>query len=279
MMTSSKQDFLSIADLGSAPIKFGLGGCGRRGSLRAWGIGVNTPEPMLRVMQECDPDVCLLASQYSLIDHANALNNDFPVARQRNVKFVIGSSLNAGFISGSPRYNYGKTSWNIPRQYIEKRDRLRTVAAQFGADLRTAAFQFSAAPDVAAALIVGAHTEAQILANVLHAGDHHAGVLGRAKATESHRAERPHANRGLMQKCRCAALVVIRRRVAGCHSVRLCARRVGTLRHRRRRHCDTQCCNSGNHREFKLADHGSSPEFGSKLTPHQVNGAARANFY
>jgi aryl-alcohol dehydrogenase-like predicted oxidoreductase len=38
--------------------------------------------------------------------------------------------------------------------------------AQYGADLRTAALQFSAAPDVAAALIVGAHTEAQVLANV-----------------------------------------------------------------------------------------------------------------
>ena len=56
----------------------------------------------------------LLASQYSLIDHANALNNVFPVASQCNVKFVIGSSLNAGFISGSPRYNYGKMSWDIP---------------------------------------------------------------------------------------------------------------------------------------------------------------------
>ena len=136
------------------------------GIIKGWGIGVNTPEPILRVMQQSDPDVCLLASQYSLIDHANALNNVFPVARQRNVKFVIGSSLNAGFISGSSRYNYGKTSWNIPRHYIEKRERLRTVAAQLGADLRTAALQFSAAPDVAAALVVGAHTEAQVLANV-----------------------------------------------------------------------------------------------------------------
>ena len=67
---------------------------------------------------------------------------------------------------GSPRYTYGETSWNIPRQYIEKRERLRAVAVQFGADLRTAALQFSAAPDVAVALIVGAHTEAQVLANV-----------------------------------------------------------------------------------------------------------------
>jgi|SRR5882757_2815009 len=136
------------------------------GIIRGWGIGVNTPEPILRVIQEADPDICLLASQYSLIDHANALNSIFPVARQHNVKFVIGSSLNAGFISGSPRYNYGKNSWKIPRQYIEKREKLRAVAAQYGADLRTAALQFSAAPDVAAALIVGARSEEQVLANV-----------------------------------------------------------------------------------------------------------------
>jgi D-threo-aldose 1-dehydrogenase len=40
------------------------------------------------------------------------------------------------------------------------------VAAQYGADLRTAALRFSAAPDVAAALIVGARSEEQILADV-----------------------------------------------------------------------------------------------------------------
>ncbi|HEV7442873.1 MAG TPA: aldo/keto reductase [Steroidobacteraceae bacterium] len=136
------------------------------GIIKGWGIGVNTPEPILRVMQEADPDVCLLASQYSLIDHSNALNSIFPVARQRNVKFVIGSSLNAGFLSGSPRYNYGKNSWDIPRKYIEKREKLRAVAARYGVDLRTAALRFSAAPDVAAALIVGARSEDQILANV-----------------------------------------------------------------------------------------------------------------
>jgi D-threo-aldose 1-dehydrogenase len=135
------------------------------GIIKAWGIGVNTPEPILRVMTEADPDVCLLASQYSLIDHANALNNVFPVARQRGVSFVMGSSLNAGFISGSPRYNYGKNSWNISPEHIAKREKLRAVAAQFGTDLRTAALQFSSTPDVAAALIVGAHTEAQALAN------------------------------------------------------------------------------------------------------------------
>jgi D-threo-aldose 1-dehydrogenase len=133
------------------------------GIIKGWGVGVNTPEPILRLLEVADPDVCLLASQYSLIDHKNALNNIFPVARQKNVSFVIGSSLNAGFISGSPRYNYGRDSYKIPPAYIEKRKALREVAGNHGVDLRTAALQFSAAPDVAAALVVGVSRERQIL--------------------------------------------------------------------------------------------------------------------
>lgn len=135
------------------------------GIIKAWGVGVNTPEPILRVIQESDPDVCLLASQYSLVDHDNALENVFPVAREHGVGFVVGSVLNAGFIAGSPRYNYGDKRWDIPPERIAKRDKLRAIADQFGVDLRTAAIQFSAAPDVAIALIVGAHTAEQALAN------------------------------------------------------------------------------------------------------------------
>ena len=78
---------------------------------------------------------------------------------------MIGSSLNAGFISGSPRYNYGRESYEIPPAFIEKRRKLRHVAADHGVDLRTAALQFSAAPDVASALVVGCRSEQQILAD------------------------------------------------------------------------------------------------------------------
>jgi D-threo-aldose 1-dehydrogenase len=85
------------------------------GIIRAWGIGVNTPQPMLKVMDDADPDVCLCARQYSLIDHADAVNDLFPAVRKKNISLVIGSSLNAGFISGSPRYNYGKEKLQNPR--------------------------------------------------------------------------------------------------------------------------------------------------------------------
>jgi D-threo-aldose 1-dehydrogenase len=133
------------------------------GVIRAWGIGVNTPLPILKVMEDADPDVCLCARLYSLIDHASAVNELFPVVRKKGSSLVIGSSLNAGFISGSPRYNYGKENFKIPAEVIEKRAKLRTVADRYGVDLRTAALQFSAAADVAVALVVGARSDKQIL--------------------------------------------------------------------------------------------------------------------
>ena len=162
LLPTSWQDQFDIATRGAFPE---LTRMREEGLIKGWGIGVNTPEPILRVLSEADPDVCLLASQYSLFDHKNALNQVFPAVRRKNASLVVGSSLNAGFISGSPRYNYGKDSYKIPTQFLERRKQLRAVAANHGVDLRTAALQFSASPDVAAALVVGASTEQQILAD------------------------------------------------------------------------------------------------------------------
>lgn len=135
------------------------------GVIQGWGLGVNSPEPILKLMDTVDANVCLLARQYSLIDHEHALHAVFPKARDRGMKFVVGSSLNAGFISGSARFNYGKENYKIPPEAIDKRDRLRNVAARHGVDLRTAALQFSAAPDVAASLVVGCANAQQVLAD------------------------------------------------------------------------------------------------------------------
>jgi D-threo-aldose 1-dehydrogenase len=135
------------------------------GIIKGWGLGVNRPEPIMKLLDVAHPDICLLASQYSLIDHQNALHHVFPAARAKGVSFVVGSSLNAGFISGSQRYNYGKENYKIPQPIIEKREKLREVAGRHGVDLRTAALQFSATPDIASALIVGAASEQQIVAD------------------------------------------------------------------------------------------------------------------
>jgi len=135
------------------------------GLIRGWGVGVNTPYAILKVINDADPDVCLCARQYSLLDHAAAVNELFPAVRAKNVSLVMGSALNAGFISGSSRYNYGKDNFKIPPQAIAKRERLRTVAERHGVDLRTAALQFAAAASEAVALVVGAGSAQQIQAD------------------------------------------------------------------------------------------------------------------
>ena len=124
---------------------------------------MNSPEPILRLLDVANANLCLLARQYSLINHEFALHQVFPKARERGMGFVVGSSLNAGFISGSARFNYGEDNYKIPVEALEKRERLRAVAARHGVDLRTAALQFSKAPDVAVAVVVGCSTPREVL--------------------------------------------------------------------------------------------------------------------
>jgi aryl-alcohol dehydrogenase-like predicted oxidoreductase len=192
LLPTSWQEQFEIALDGAFPA---LSRMREEGIIKGWGIGVNTPEPILRVLQESDPDVCLLASQYSLIDHANALNNVFPVARQRNVKFVIGSSLNAGFHLRQPalqlRQDVLEHSAPVYREARETARRGRTVRRR--------------SENRCASVLCGpgrrcgvdrrrAHRGASPRQCELDAGDDPARVLGRAQAAEPHRAERAHAH-------------------------------------------------------------------------------------
>lgn len=133
------------------------------GIIKGWGIGVNTPEPILKVLDDADPDICLCARQYSLVDHAHAVEHVFPRVIEKDVVLVMGSALNAGFVSGSARYNYGADNAKVPPEVIARRDRLRAIAGAHGVDLTVAALQFSAAAEPAVSTVVGAASPAQVL--------------------------------------------------------------------------------------------------------------------
>jgi D-threo-aldose 1-dehydrogenase len=134
------------------------------GIIKAWGLGVNTPQPILKSMEVADPDIMLVAIQYSLLDHKAALNELFPAMKSKNVKAVIGGPLNAGFLANRDRWNYGET---IPKEMLDKRDKVNAIISKYKIDLRTAALQFSAAHPVVSAVIPGASTAEQSRANAL----------------------------------------------------------------------------------------------------------------
>lgn len=133
------------------------------GLIKAWGLGVNTPQPALRTLEVADPDIFLLACQYSLLDHADALRNTFPKLAARGTSVIVGSPLLAGFLVGRDRYLYGGRP--VPPGQHEKRARAQQIAQRHGVDLRTAALQFAAAPDVVSAIVPGARNAAQARGN------------------------------------------------------------------------------------------------------------------
>ena len=132
------------------------------GLIKGWGFGVNTIEPILKAIDVSDPDIFLSACQYSLIHHKYDLNKVFPKANERGISIVVGAPLCAGFLSGKDRYLYGG---DFPAGVKEKLTALQRVALNHKVDLRTAALQFSAAPDVVSGVIPGAHTVQQAKEN------------------------------------------------------------------------------------------------------------------
>ncbi len=158
-------------DLGGWKNAFGIAAQGafpaltklrEQGVIKAWGLGVNRIEPIIEAMNVADPDICLLATQYSLANHERTLRDLFPQVEERGVSIVVGAPYEAGFLSGKNRYDYGGT---IPENKAKERDRMAAIAKEHGVDLRTAALQFAAAPKVVSAVIPGARSPEQVRAN------------------------------------------------------------------------------------------------------------------
>lgn len=134
------------------------------GVIKAWGFGVNNIEPCLRALEVADPDLFLLATQYSIVEHAAPLQELFPKCEERGVSIVVGAPLNSGFLGGKERYNYRP---EVPAAIREKAARIAQIAAEHGTDLRTAALQFCNAPQVVSSVIPGASSGQQVIENAL----------------------------------------------------------------------------------------------------------------
>jgi len=139
-----------------------------QGIIKAWGMGVNKIEPILDCLKMGDPDICLSATQYSIIEHEDAVDRLLPIIRNAGVQLVSGAAYNSGFINGRKRYNYKDV---IPKGFEERRDRIASIAKKYDIDMVAAALHFVLAADEFVSIIPGASKPAQVKSNVeaLHA--------------------------------------------------------------------------------------------------------------
>lgn len=123
------------------------------GVIKGWGIGVNTTEPieLLMGLEDVKPDVCLSATQYTLLQHERALEQMMPTAKEKEVALVIGGAYSSGALLGGDYYNYVKATPEIK----EKVNKLENIAKRHGVSLKAAALQFSTAHSATTAVIPG----------------------------------------------------------------------------------------------------------------------------
>ncbi|MDQ1856419.1 aldo/keto reductase [Chryseobacterium sp. WLY505] len=134
-----------------------------QGVIKAWGMGVNKIEPILDCIESADPDICLSATQYSILEHEDAVDRLLPAVRKAGVKLVSGAGYNSGYVAGRERYNYKDV---IPKRMHEKRARMTSIAEKYNISLIDAALHFVLAADEFASIIPGASQPGQVKDNL-----------------------------------------------------------------------------------------------------------------
>ncbi|KGP72005.1 aldo/keto reductase [Pontibacillus yanchengensis] len=123
------------------------------GVIGSWGLGVNTTEPIELAMEleETKPDVCLSATQYTLLQHERALQRMMTTAEEKDVDIVVGSPYNSGVLLGGDHFNYAKAGSDI----IERVNQMNEIGKKYNVPLKAAALQFSTSHPAVKSVIPG----------------------------------------------------------------------------------------------------------------------------
>src|SRR5262245_11713955 len=125
-----------------------------KGTIKAWGLGVNRVEPceLALGLKESRPTALLLAGRYTLLDHEQALQRLMPKAAELKVDIVVGGPYSSGVLVGGDRFEYQEASPEI----FAKVARIKALADRHKIPIKAAALHFSLAHPASAAIIPGA---------------------------------------------------------------------------------------------------------------------------
>ncbi|GAB3795931.1 aldo/keto reductase [Humibacter antri] len=125
------------------------------GLVRRIGIGVNDAAVAARAVREGDLDLVMIAGRYTLLEQP-ALEELFPVCRERGVHIVAAAVYNSGLLaSGAPApdvtYNYAAA----PAELIERARAIARICTEYEVELPAAALQFPLRDPIVASVVVG----------------------------------------------------------------------------------------------------------------------------
>lgn len=135
-----------------------------QGVIKAIGVGLNFPEPAMRIMSEVDLDIALIAGRYTLLDQS-AQSELLPYALERNVDITIGGVYNSGVLANPVK---GATFEYLPAsdEIISKAQKIGEFLKIRGIPLTAAALQFPLRHPAVTSVLTGSRNSQELLSNI-----------------------------------------------------------------------------------------------------------------
>ncbi|MFI9551501.1 aldo/keto reductase [Nonomuraea endophytica] len=124
-----------------------------QGVVKAIGVGMNQPAMLTDFVRNADPDVLLAANQCTLL-RRTAFDELLPLCAERGIPVVAASLFHRGLLAEPPA--------DPPPEVRPILD----ACAAFGVPVASAAMRFPLRHPAVRSILIGAHTPAQVLANV-----------------------------------------------------------------------------------------------------------------
>jgi D-threo-aldose 1-dehydrogenase len=137
------------------------------GAIKAFGVGVNDWEILLRFAADGDFDCFMLAGRYTLLDHS-ALDRFMPDCERRGISVLMAAPFNSGILATGATAD--ATFFYTPADAAirERTQRIEAACARHGVALAAAALQFPLAHPAVASVVTGMSNAHEVEANLAH---------------------------------------------------------------------------------------------------------------
>lgn len=136
-----------------------------KGTIRAYGLGVNETGICLDLLRETEMDVILLAGRLTLLDRS-AEEQLVSECRKRSVSLVLGGIFNSGILATGPVdgawFDYAPASSDI----LQKARALKAQTDAAGVPLASAALHFARSHPAAASILLGTARRSSLQRNL-----------------------------------------------------------------------------------------------------------------
>jgi D-threo-aldose 1-dehydrogenase len=137
------------------------------GTIKAFGVGVNDCDILLRFAADGDFDCFMLAGRYTLLDHT-ALDALMPECERRGIAVLMAAPFNSGILATGARPGATFFYADAEHEIVERTRRIEAVCATHQVAIAAAALQFPLAHPAVASVVTGMRSKDEVVANLAH---------------------------------------------------------------------------------------------------------------